>query len=68
EPDPIDSVKDRPAEAQVFSSLQILTAVFGSFAHGGNDVRYGYLTYFFNKSNCVYKKNSLILLPLKYIQ
>ncbi|RTG81726.1 solute carrier family 20 (sodium-dependent phosphate transporter) [Schistosoma bovis] len=38
EPDPIDSVKDRPAEAQVFSSLQILTAVFGSFAHGGNDV------------------------------
>ncbi|KAK4473617.1 hypothetical protein MN116_002969 [Schistosoma mekongi] len=38
EPDPVDLVKDRPAEAQVFSSLQIITAVFGSFAHGGNDV------------------------------
>ncbi|VEL13821.1 unnamed protein product [Protopolystoma xenopodis] len=31
-------IKDRPAEASVFSFVQILTAVFGSFAHGGNDV------------------------------
>ena len=34
------AVKDRPETAQLFSFLQILTAVFGAFAHGGNDVRY----------------------------
>ena len=32
-------IKDRPQTAQLFSFLQILTAIFGSFAHGGNDVR-----------------------------
>ncbi|CAD5119386.1 DgyrCDS8000 [Dimorphilus gyrociliatus] len=31
-------VKDRPETARLFSFLQILTAIFGSFAHGGNDV------------------------------
>jgi len=31
-------VVDRPETVQLFSVLQILTAVFGSFAHGGNDV------------------------------
>ncbi|XP_055955214.1 sodium-dependent phosphate transporter 1 [Patella vulgata] len=33
-----DEVKDKPEAARLFSFLQILTAIFGSFAHGGNDV------------------------------
>ncbi|ESO09139.1 hypothetical protein HELRODRAFT_190726 [Helobdella robusta] len=32
------TVTDAPEAARLFSFLQILTAIFGSFAHGGNDV------------------------------
>lgn len=32
------AIMDAPESARLFSFLQILTAVFGSFAHGGNDV------------------------------
>ncbi|TGZ58670.1 hypothetical protein CRM22_009513 [Opisthorchis felineus] len=38
EPQELEIISDRPHEYKVFSQLQILTAVFDSFAHGGNDV------------------------------
>jgi sodium-dependent phosphate transporter len=34
-----EQIKDEPETIRLFSFLQVLTAVFGSFAHGGNDVR-----------------------------
>lgn len=33
-----EEIKDKPEAAKLFYVLQILTAIFGSFAHGGNDV------------------------------
>lgn len=33
---------DKPEVSTLFQFLQILTACFGSFAHGGNDVRYAH--------------------------
>lgn len=38
-PSGILPVYDSPETARQFSSLQVLTAIFASFAHGANDVR-----------------------------
>ena len=38
--DMIDEGDDKPDVAVLFTFLQILTACFGSFAHGANDVRF----------------------------
>ena len=35
-----EMIADEPKIGRLFKFLQILTASFGAFAHGGNDVRY----------------------------
>lgn len=35
----VEDEEENPKISKLFSFLQILTAIFGSFAHGGNDVR-----------------------------
>lgn len=37
-------ITDEPKTGKLFAFLQILTASFGAFAHGGNDVRYTSIT------------------------
>lgn len=37
-------ITDEPKTGKLFAFLQILTASFGAFAHGGNDVRYASIT------------------------
>lgn len=54
---------DKPDVAQLFTFLQILTACFGSFAHGANDVRLGDFVYLVN-SNSKYFFSSNAIGPL----
>lgn len=48
-----DKVNDKPETAGLFTFLQVLTAVFGSFAHGGNDVRFAIQNFMIWKS-CIF--------------
>lgn len=57
---------DKPEVSTLFQFLQILTACFGSFAHGGNDVRYAdsflKMIFFFSVIKPMIKKKNCIQL------
>ena len=50
-----EMIADEPKTGKLFKFLQILTASFGAFAHGGNDVRYEKYTAAVASFNFIFK-------------